>query len=267
MTWYTGDPIFDTVLAIGLAMVPLTLIALQFMKAPYGRFGGNEALFGKLGVGPRVGWFLMELPATVVFWLFYLSGPRRAELVPMVLAGLWTLHYLNRGWVFPALMRVPKNAAGTFGGLVLLSGICVTSAHGYMNGTYFARLGPLYTPDWLTDPRFLGGLAIYACGFVLNVHSDAVLRNLRSKDEVDRAEKVYRIPRGGAFRLVTNPSYLGELLMWTGFAIFTWSLQGVFILGITAANLVPRAIANHRWYRERFEDYPTERRVLLPYVF
>jgi 3-oxo-5-alpha-steroid 4-dehydrogenase 1 len=136
-----------------------------------------------------------------------------------------------------------------------------------MNGTFFSRLGQHYTPDWLTDPRFLVGLGIYACGFVLNVHSDAVLRNLRKKDEVDRAEKVYRIPRGGAFRLVTNPSYLGELLMWTGFATFTWSLQGVFILGITAANLVPRALANHRWYRERFEDYPTERRVLLPYVF
>ncbi len=32
----------------------------------------------------------------------------------------------------------------------------------------------------------------------------------------------------------------------------------------TAANLVPRAIAHHRWYRQRFPDYPPERKALIP---
>ena len=31
--------------------------------------------------------------------------------------------------------------------------------------------------------------------------------------------------------------------------------------------LAPRAVANHRWYREKFADYPAERRVLIPGVF
>lgn len=262
MRWYTGDAVFDTVLLAGFALVPLTVIGLVFMKAPYGRFAGST----KIGVGPRLGWFLMELPATLSFWFFYLEGPRRFETVPLVLAALWTLHYANRGFVFPALMRVPKGTGKTFGLLVLVSGVCITTMHGYLNATFYTRLGAHFTDDWLTDPRFVVGLAIYASGFALNVHSDAVLRGLRTREEIERAERVYRIPHGGGYRFVSSPSYLGELLAWTGFAIFTWGLPGVFILAITAANLVPRAISTHRWYKERFADYPKSRRALIPYL-
>jgi 3-oxo-5-alpha-steroid 4-dehydrogenase 1 len=33
------------------------------------------------------------------------------------------------------------------------------------------------------------------------------------------------------------------------------------------ANLVPRARAHHRWYRERFPDYPARRKALVPGLF
>ncbi len=35
---------------------------------------------------------------------------------------------------------------------------------------------------------------------------------------------------------------------------------------LTAATLVPRALAHHEWYRERFADYPPERRALVPFL-
>jgi len=35
----------------------------------------------------------------------------------------------------------------------------------------------------------------------------------------------------------------------------------------TMANLVPRALAHHRWYRETFADYPPGRKALIPYLF
>ena len=88
------------------------------------------------------------------------------------------------------------------------------------------------------------------------------MRNLRDKNNPGAAE--YRIPYGGGFRFVTSPAYLGELIAWTGFALLTWSLAGVVILLITAGNLVPRALATHRWYREKFDDYPADRRALIP---
>ena len=37
-------------------------------------------------------------------------------------------------------------------------------------------------------------------------------------------------------------------------------------LALSAANLVPRALATHRWYRERFPDYPQDRKALIPFV-
>ena len=52
----------------------------------------------------------------------------------------------------------------------------------------------------------------------------------------------------------------------TGFAIATWSLGAVFVLLVSAANLIPRAFQVHEWYKEKFPDYPRQRKVLVPYL-
>jgi protein-S-isoprenylcysteine O-methyltransferase Ste14 len=66
---------------------------------------------------------------------------------------------------------------------------------------------------------------------------------------------------------VTCPNYLGEILEWLGFALATWSLAGLAFALYTAANLAPRAFANHRWCREQFPDYPKNRKALFPFLF
>lgn len=123
------------------------------------------------------------------------------------------------------------------------------------------RLTAPYGPGWLADPRFLAGLAIFATGFALNIHSDNILLRLRKLGGPG-----YSIPRGGAFRYVSCPNYLGELLEWAGWALATWSLGGLAFFACTAANLVPRALSHDRWYRERFEDYPRGRKAVIPGV-
>jgi 3-oxo-5-alpha-steroid 4-dehydrogenase 1 len=150
---------------------------------------------------------------------------------------------------------------------VVVIGWVVTSLHGYLSAAWVTRYHVDPSATWLLDPRFLAGIAMYYVGLALNLHADHVLRALRTRDEVRRGERVYRIPRGGLFTWVTNASYLAELVFWIGFALFTWSPAGIFIVAISAANLVPRAIATHRWYRERFPDYPSDRRILVPFVF
>ena len=145
-------------------------------------------------------------------------------------------------------------------------GWLVTSLHGYLHAAFFTRYGPHYDTSWLVDPRFLVGMPIYLASLALNLHSDAILRGLRSREEVAAGVRTYRVPRGGLFRWVTSPSYLTELTGWAGLALATWSLAGVFILAISAANLVPRALSTQRWYRERFPDYPMERRALIPFL-
>jgi 3-oxo-5-alpha-steroid 4-dehydrogenase 1 len=149
--------------------------------------------------------------------------------------------------------------------MVIATGWAVTALHGYFHADYFTRLH-VYTPDWLRDPRFIIGFVIYYSCYVLNLQSDAIIRNLRTREEIAAGNREYRVPRGGLFRWITSPSYFTELGAWLGFAICTWSLAGAFIFLVSVGNLVPRAFATQRWYRERFADYPRERKALIPFL-
>jgi 3-oxo-5-alpha-steroid 4-dehydrogenase 1 len=259
----TGDDAYDIPLTIAFAIVLLTTLSAPFVPTPYGRFASTR--FG-IALDPRLGWFLMELPATIAFYVTYFQGPNRFEPFPLFVLFLWTCHYANRGFLMPALMRVPKGNKNSFGLMVVMIGWVVTSLHGYLNAAWVTRYHPEPGFAWFTDPRFIAGALLYYGALALNLHADHVLRTLRTRDEVERGERVYRIPMGGLFRWVTNASYLSELVFWSGFALLTWSPSGVYILAISAANLVPRAFSTHRWYRERFADYPKERRVLIPFL-
>ncbi|HRI10409.1 MAG TPA: DUF1295 domain-containing protein [Nannocystaceae bacterium] len=263
MTWYTGDPTYDGVLTAGLVFAALVLLVGPFVQSPYGRFASER--FG-VALDPRLGWFLMELPATLSFLWFFFDGPRCFEPVPLVFLGIWLVHYGNRGWFFPWSIRSPRGARASFSLMVMVTGWFVTTTHGYLHASFFSRFGGHYDLGWFDDPRFRIGFVIYAGSLALNIHSDAIIRRLRTREEVAAGVKVYRIPRGGLFRWVTSPNYLTELTAWAGLAICSWSLASVFILAVSLGNLVPRALATHRWYKARFPEYPRERKALVPFV-
>ncbi len=263
MTWCTGDSTYDTLLTVALAYAACAAVASIFVPSPYGRFA--SARFG-LSLGPRLGWFLMELPAVPVFCWFFFTGPRWSEPVPLLFLGVWLVHYANRGFLFPYLIRAAPGAKTSFSLLVVVAGWAATALHGYLNGAWLSAYGSHLTPAWLGDPRFLAGMALYLVSYVLTLQGESILRNLRTSAELAAGERAYRIPRGGLYRWVTSPCYLTELTGWAGFALATWSPGGLFIFAISAANLVPRAFATHRWYRQRFPDYPPERRALVPFL-
>lgn len=252
---------YDTALIIAGIYLALVIIGCFFVKAPYGRFASERAGFN---LSPRMGWFLMELPATISFVYFYFQGKNAMEAVPLFFLAIWLIHYGNRGFIFPLLMRVAKGQKGTFSFGIVAAGWFVTAFHGYLNAVFISELSTHMTPDWFSDPRFIIGMVIYAFGYLMNLHSDHIIRTLRSKEEVESGKKVYRIPQGGLFKYVTCPSYFTELVSFLGFAIATWSVGALFVLGISAANLIPRAFQTHKWYREKFEDYPQERKVIFP---
>jgi hypothetical protein len=63
-------------------------------------------------------------------------------------------------------------------------------------------------------------------------------------------------------------------LMWSlhyGYRTFVFPAMmrtsGLAFALFTACNLVPRALANHRWYQRRFPEYPPERKIILPFVY
>lgn len=264
MTWYTGNTTFDTVLTIGLVFAAFTIIGAPFANSPYGRFASDQ--WGGINLHPKLGWWLMEIPATVVFLWFFIGNSGNWTATALLLGAIWMMHYGNRGWFFPLSIRVASGSRSSFSVVVMALGMFVTGIHGYLNATWFTRFGDHLTAEWLTDPRFIIGLIIYLTGFALIVHSEAVVRNLRDPNKQTPGEPRYKIPYGGGYNLVSSPQYLGELIAWAGFSIFTWGLPGVMIFLISAGNLVPRAFQTHRWYREKFADYPANRKALIPYV-
>jgi protein-S-isoprenylcysteine O-methyltransferase Ste14 len=200
----------------------------------------------------------MEAPASLGFFAVYVWGERRLDVVPLALLALWQLHYFNRAFVYPFRRRggdKPMPLA------VAALGLTFNIANAYLNArflTHFAR----YPAGWLSDPRFVGGVALFLVGFAINQQSDEILRTLRAP-----GERGYKIPHGGLYRFVSAPNYLGELIEWSGFALAAWSPAALTFVVWTAANLAPRAWANHRWYRRTFPDYPTGRRALVPFLF
>jgi protein-S-isoprenylcysteine O-methyltransferase Ste14 len=236
------------------ALGALTFAALWFVTAPYGRHvrgGWGPAL------NQRLAWVLMELPAVALWVGIYLMGSHRFEAAPLALLALWQLHYVTRTFVFPFRIR----AAGKTTPLSIIAlAVTFNTLNAYVNARWVSELGS-YPSAWLLDPRFLVGTLCFLVGFAINQHADTVLMKLRAPGETG-----YKIPRGGLYRFVSCPNYLGEILEWTGFAIASWSLPGLAFALYTVANLAPRAVAHHRWYREKFADYPAERKALVPFV-
>ena len=244
---------YRALVLLELALAFATFIGLRFVTAPYGRHG-------RKGWGPtvpaRAGWLVMESPAPLVFAAVYLTGTHRGELVALLLLGMWQVHYLQRAFVYPFLLRAGSRIPVT----VMSLAIAFNLLNAFINARWISELGS-YPVTWLTDPRFLIGAALFAGGLAVNLNADRTLRGLRGPGETG-----YRIPHGGAYRWVSCPNYLGEMVEWFGWALATWSPAGLAFAVYTAANLAPRALAHHRWYRDQFADYPPERRALIPHI-
>ncbi|KAL8611918.1 hypothetical protein ACOMHN_060357 [Nucella lapillus] len=130
--------------------------------------------------------------------------------------------------------------------------------NGYLQAGHLLKFAPLNSGS---DLRFYSGIVIFLAGMLINLHSDHILRSLRKP-----GEKGYKIPYGGMFRYVSGANFLGEVVEWTGFAVMAGTLPAAAFAFFTACNVGPRACHHHRWYQEKFEGYPKERKALIPFV-
>lgn len=246
---------FKAILLVWLSVAVVAFFVLLKVRAPYGRHRSP-------GWGPsidhRLGWFLMELPSPVVFTWFILSGGNPVGMPALLFTGLWVAHYFNRAVLFPMRMR---NVGRTMPLVVVGSAVLFNVLNAGLNGYYLGYVADPYGAEWLLDPRFVTGSILFVCGAAVNIRSDSALLRLR-RVSLGR----YAMPSGLLFRYVSSPNYLGEIIEWIGYAVLTWSPAAAVFAFWTVANLVPRALANHQWYRENFEDYPTGRKALVPYV-
>jgi protein-S-isoprenylcysteine O-methyltransferase Ste14 len=251
MSW---RPLYDAVLPVWFALAGAVFVALFFVAAPYGRYAGRA-------LGPalpaRAGWLVMEAPAVAVFAGVWLASPARSAPASLLFLALWMSHYVDRALLYPG--RIPASAR-RMPLVVVALGALFNVVNASLNAGWLFALSGGYPDSWLGEPRLLAGVALFAGGWLVNRGADAELARLR-------ASGGYGIPRGRLYRWISCPNYLGEIAIWCGWALATWSAPGLAFALWTVANLAPRARRHHLWYRSRFPDYPQERRALLPGIW
>ncbi|XP_069814250.1 3-oxo-5-alpha-steroid 4-dehydrogenase 1 isoform X3 [Dendropsophus ebraccatus] len=238
---------------IMVLMGVITFILLRFIQVPYGRY--SSSTFGPL-VPVRLAWFVQELPSLAVP-VYYLTVHREVAAPSRALLVAFICHYVQRTLIFPFLIRGGKPTP--LASFLLAFIFCCYN--GYLQSSYLCQYAQL--PDnWIYDPRFIIGIALFIFGMLINIHSDRILRNLRKPGETG-----YKIPIGGLFEYVSGGNFFGEILEWSGFAIAGWSIPGAAFAIFTLLVLLSRAQQHHQWYIEKFEDYPKARKILVPFIY
>ena len=237
----------------------IVFFALHRINAGYGMMGSHK--WGP-SVNNRIGWFIMELPALACMAVLWALSPRGGDAAPCVMGALFCVHYFQRTFIFPFLIRGKNRMPWA----IILMGLTFNSINAYMIGGWIFYLAPadLYTPSWLLSPLFILGAVIFFTGMAINLYSDHVIRSLRKPGDSN-----HYIPTKGLYRYVASANYFGETVEWVGYAILSWSVAGAVFALWTFCNLAPRARAIHKRYCDEFgEAYNClGRHYIIPFLY
>jgi len=110
------------------------------------------------------------------------------------------------------------------------------------------------------DPLVYAGLGVFFIGETMNFVHHKILADLR------QTRMVYLIPRGGLFDLVACPHYLFELISWFGLCLIFRHFSMFLFFSLMVLYLLVRSLQTLTWYRERFPDFPPDRRAIFPFI-
>jgi 3-oxo-5-alpha-steroid 4-dehydrogenase 1 len=187
----------------------------------------------------------------------YFMLPKIASLnsVTWILFLLFSAHYVHRTFIFP--FRIKGSSKKMPLGVILLA-IIFNVFNGFFIGYYLANFAS-YDSSWLLGMPFILGAIMFAIGAYINWRADSILIRIRAT-----GFSGYKIPSGFLFEKVSCPNHLGEMIEWSGYALMSFNLPALSFAVWTLANLIPRALAHHKWYKSYFNDYPQNRKAFIP---
>lgn len=255
MAWTEPTP-YQLALWAWLGLGAVAFAASLRLRAPYGRHARG-------GWGPeldnRLAWFLMEVPVLAVFHAFFWTAGGPKTLPVLVFAGAFSFHYGYRALIYPWRLRTArKRMPWAVAGMAMLFNLGNGYFLGHGLGAPTPYFGDAPGADWPSANAWIGGL-LFLAGWAVNFTADGHLIGLRRPGETG-----YRIPTHPLFRRVSCPNHAGEMVEWIGFAVLTAHPAAAVFAAWTILNVLPRSLAHHRWYRERFPDYPPQRKALVP---
>ena len=252
-----ADTYFMTMWAMAV-IAAFVFIALYFVKAGYGIFRTKQ--WG-ISINNKAAWVMMESPVFIVMLYMWASNGASTALPSFLAFLLFELHYFQRSFIFPMLMKGKSRMPIA----IMLMGITFNVINGLLIGTSLFVFPPSLFNEgiaYLAHPTAILGIAIFFVGMAINLHSDHVIRHLRQPGDTR-----HYLPQKGFYRYVTSANYFGELVEWTGFALLCSTPATWLFVVWTAANLIPRAAAIHRHYREEFGEAVGTRKRVIPFVY
>ena len=261
---------------IFLALDLPIFLCLIFIKAYYGKFFNSNSGEGNCFqrtirkifpvIPSRISWIIQECPCvfmTIFFLIYYRKNLNYKNILVMA---PFFIHYVHRSFIFPFVIHSSKNNPLEI--TIMAFVFCFFNSL-MINRSIFCLIIDYESKSfWL---NYLFGLAIFGLGMYINIHSDYSMIKQRNANK-DSNNK-YIIPRGFMYELISCPNYFGELTEWLGFFILSNSFSGLVFFISTFANLFPRAIQYHQWYKNKFkEEFATdkilsERKSIVPFLF
>ena len=229
---------------VGLIIFPINLI----YKAPYGRHTSKK--WG-ISIDNKLGWIIMELPALLLCPAIYFYFKIDFDISIMFIY-LWIIHYFNRTIIFPFRIKTKGKKMPL---AIVLSAFFFNIVNGLINGYFLSNINLNSVSIFL-----ITGFLLFVLGLYINISSDNKLINLR------KIKKGYFVPKGGLFKYISCPNFFGEILEWFGFALMTFNIGSLSFFIWTCCNLIPRSLAHHTWYKNKFNGYPKERKAILPFL-
>lgn len=104
------------------------------------------------------------------------------------------------------------------------------------------------------------GAAIFFWGWLHQRCCHAILGNLRERKE---QANDYAVPHGDWFEIVSSPHYLAEIVIYAGILVASGGMDLTIwlLFGSVVTNLVFSAAETHRWYKRKFDSYPSNRQI------
>jgi protein-S-isoprenylcysteine O-methyltransferase Ste14 len=230
----------------------ITFIYLFFVSAPYGRHIRKG--WGK-NISARAGWVIMESPCVVIMVIYAFIVRDALENIHIIFLSLWLLHYIHRSFIYPFVidMTNPKMPISI---AISAFSFNIVNVNLQAFGIYYLTE---YSSDWINNNIFYLGLIVFFIGMYINIKSDYLVIALRKSKGPG-----YHLPTKFMHKYISSPNYFGEIIEWLGWAVLTWSIAGAVFALWTIANLLPRAFAHHQWYKEKFPDYPKNKKAIIP---
>ena len=238
--FFFGNFYYYFLLAMTLLAV-VVFIVLQFITPAYGMTFNN-----RWGVSIRSnwGWVLMESPVFLLMLVIYLSAiitgaPYTVQTFPWVTFSMFIffeLHYLQRSFIFPGLMRGTSKMPLS----IIFSGFFFNMMNAYMQGGWLFYVSPeRYTLSWFWSPQYIIGTIMFFAGMII--------KRTRLQEFIDNESLAHIGSLALEYLIITAIATMKlDVILNNASAILTISLTGLILTTIVLM-ILPKLWLKTNW--------------------